>query len=102
MGLAQEMITFSGPLKLWTGANGRWHFMNVPSDLSGEIKAHALGSPRGFGSVKVEVLIDDVMWRTSIFPSKGSEGYFLPVKLDVIRKAQIATGDQVTIGLRLL
>ena len=98
---AQDMITFSGPLNLWTGAPGRWHFVSVPLDLSGEIKAHALGSPRGFGSVKVEVSIDDVTWRTSIFPSK-SGGYFLPVKMEVIRRTQIAAGDEVTVALKLL
>lgn len=100
--LAQDMITFSGPLKLWTVADGRWHFMSVPLDLAGEIKAHALGCPRGFGSVKVEVSIDDVTWRTSIFPSKSDGGYFLPVKMDVIRRTEIAAGDEVTVGLKLL
>jgi hypothetical protein len=96
------MITFSGPLKLWTGADGRWHFVSVPLDFSGEIKAHALGNPRGFGSVKVEVSIDDVTWRTSIFPSKSSGDYFLPVKMDVIRRTEIAAGDEVTVELTLL
>lgn len=96
------MIIFSGPLKLWTGTDKRWHFMSVPLDLAGEIKAHALGCPRGFGSVKVEVSIDDVTWRTSIFPSKSSGDYFLPVKMEVVRRAQIGLGDEVTVGLKLL
>lgn len=57
---------------------------------------------RGFGSVKVEVTVKDVSWRTSIFPSKESGGYFLPVKIDVVRRTGIAEGEEVSVGLSLL
>jgi hypothetical protein len=95
------MITITGPLWLWSGENGSWHFVTVPEDLSGEIRAHAMVSPRGFGSVKVEACIHDVTWRTSVFPVKRG-GYILPVKADVRRKAGIAAGDEVTVELELL
>ena len=32
------------------------------------IRAEAMASPRGFGSVKVEATIEEVTWRTSVFP----------------------------------
>ncbi len=96
------MITVTGPLKIWTSDEGSAHFMSVPVELSAEIKAHALMVRRGFGSVRVEVTLDDVTWRTSVFPSKSSGGYFLPVKIDVVRKTGIAAGDQVTVELELL
>lgn len=51
--------------------------------------------------MKVEVTVDDVTWRTSAFPSKTG-GYFLPVKIDVIRKTGIAVGDEVFVNLELL
>jgi hypothetical protein len=95
------VIIVSAPLWLWTGENGSWHFITVPEELSGEIRAHALAGPRGFGSVKVEARIDDVSWRTSVFPMK-SGGYILPVKAEVRRKAEIAAGDEVTVALQLL
>lgn len=95
------MITVTGPLWLWTGENGSWHFITVPAELSDEIRAHAMLALRGFGSVKVEATIDDVRWRTSVFPMK-SGGYFLPVKAEVRRKAGIAAGDEVTVELDLL
>ena len=41
---------------------------------------------RGFGSVRVEVTLEGVTWRTSVFPSKETGGYFLPVKMEVLRK----------------
>ena len=95
------MIRFTAPLQLWTSADGNWHFMTVPEDFVGEIKAHSLGAPRGFRSVKVQVTVDDVVWPTSIFPMK-SGGYFLPMKIASCRKAGIAAGDDVTVELELV
>jgi len=96
------VIAFSGPLKLWTNEEGRMHFMSVPEEISGEIHTHALMVRRGFGSVRVEVTLDEVTWRTSVFPSKSSGGYFLPVKIDVVRKVGIAPGDEVAVELQLI
>jgi hypothetical protein len=87
---------------MWKGeAAGRWYFVTVPEEQSDEIRAHALASPRGFGSVRVEARIEGVTWRTSVFPL-NSGGYILPVKADVRRRAGIAAGDEVTLKLELL
>lgn len=95
------MITVTGPLWLWTGESGSWHFFTVPEEQSDEIRAHCLAILRGFKSARVEATINDVTWRTSVFPMK-SGGYFLPVKADVRRKTGIAAGDEVTVSLELL
>jgi hypothetical protein len=96
------VITVTSLLWIWKGeAAGRWYFITVPEDQSDEIRAHALGNPRGFGSVKVEARIHDVTWRTSVFPL-NSGGYLLPVKAEVRRKVGLATGDEVTVRLELL
>ena len=95
------MIIVTVPLKLWTAENGSWHFVTVPEKQSDEIRAHCLASMRGFKSARVEVTINGVTWRTSVFPVK-SGGYFLPVKADVRRRAEIAAGDQVTVEIELL
>jgi hypothetical protein len=96
------MIVMTGQLKMWSNDEGRMHFMSVTAELSGEIKAHAMMVRRGFGSVRVEVTLDEIVWRTSVFPVKSSGGYFLPVKMEVVRKAEIAAGDEVTVRLDLL
>jgi hypothetical protein len=90
-------------LWIWKGSDaaGRWYFITVPDEQSDEIRAHAFGNPRGFRSVKVEARIDDVTWRTSIFPL-NSGGYLLPVKAEVRRKAGIVAGDEVRVTLDLL
>ena len=97
------MISVTSLLWIWKGSDaaGRWYFITVPPEQSDEIKAHAFGSPRGFGSVKVEARIGEVVWRTSVFPL-NSGGYLLPVKAQVRRKADLAAGDEVTVELELL
>jgi hypothetical protein len=95
------VITVTGPLWLWTGEKGSWHFFSVPEDQSDEIRAHCLASMRGFKSARVEARIGDVSWRTSVFPMR-SGGYFLPVKKEVRCRAGIAAGDEVTVSLELL
>ena len=97
------MITFTSLLWIWKGSDaaGRWYFVTVPEEESGEIKAHAFGSPRGLGSVRVEATIGDVSWRTSVFPL-NSGGYILPVKKEVRCRAGIAAGDDVTVRLNLV
>lgn len=95
------MITLTTSLWLWSGESASWHFITVPEELAGEIRAHSLLHRGGFGSVRVEATIDDVTWRTSVFPQK-SGSYILPVKADVRRRANIAAGDDVTISLELI
>lgn len=96
------MITFTSLLWIWRSeAAGSWYFVTVPEELSGEIKSRSLGSPRGFGSVRVEASIKDVQWRTSVFPLK-SGGYLLPVKADVRKRAELAAGEEVAVSLELL
>jgi len=96
------VITFTSLLWIWRGEQaGRWYFVTVPEEQSGEIKAHGFANPRGFNSVKVEARIGQVVWRTSVFPL-NSGGYVLPVKADVRRRAGIGAGDEVTVELKLL
>jgi hypothetical protein len=95
------MIIVTGPLWLWNGGQGSWHFLTVPEEQAGEIRAHSLLSRGGFGSVRVKVTVGEVGWRTSVFPQK-SGGYILPVKASVRRDAGIAAGDAVTFELEIL
>jgi hypothetical protein len=96
------MITVTSLLWIWKGdAAGRWYFLTLPEERSGEIRAQAFGTPRGFGAVKVEACIHDVKWQTSVFPL-NSGGYVLPVKAEVRRKAGLSAGDEVTVTLELI
>ena len=95
------MIHLTARLWLWTGESANWHFVTVPEELAVEIHAHSLVHRSGFGSVRVEATIGEIIWRTSVFPQK-SGGYVLPVDADVRRRADIAAGDEVSLKLELL
>ena len=97
------MIRVTSLLWIWKGSDaaGRWFFITVPEEQSDEIRAQAFGTPRGFGSVRVEVTIGDVTWRTSVFPL-NSGGYVLPVKKEVRCRAGIGAGDDVTVELEIV
>jgi len=95
------VITLRGRLQLWSNEEGRSHFLVLPAEQSAEARAHGMLVRRGFGSVRVEVTLNDISWRTSLFPQR-SGGYFLPMKMDVLRKTGFAAGDEVTVTLELL
>lgn len=95
------MISVTGPLWIWTGENGSWHFVTVPEEQSEEIRAHCLAAMRGFKSARIEATVNGITWHTSVFPMK-SGGYFLPVKKEVRCRAAIAAGDEVTVSFELL
>lgn len=95
------VIHLTTTLWTWSGEGGSWHFLTIPEEASGEIRAQSLLRRGGFGSVRVEASIDDVTWRTSVFPQK-SGGYILPVKADVRRQAGIGAGDDVDLTLEII
>lgn len=97
------MITVTAPIWLWSEGKGSWHFLTIPPDEAVEIRLEsaASGVRRGFGSVRVEALINGIAWRTSIFPQK-SGGYILPIKADVRKRAGISAGDTVIVEIELL
>jgi len=97
------MIRVTGPLWLWSGEGGSWHFITIPPEEAVEVRLEsaASGIRRGFGSVRVKADINGVAWKTSIFPQK-SGGYLLPVKASVRRDAGIAADDIVTVKVELL
>ena len=98
----RRAIIVTAPLWLWNEGKGSWHFLTVPADPSAEIRLRNLAESGGFGSVRVEVTIGDVSWRTSLFPMKRTGEYLLPVKADVRRRAEITAGDEVRFRLELI
>ncbi len=79
-----------------------WHFVSIPQKESREIKARCVGIKRGFGSVRVEVTLGQMQWKTSIFPDKKSGSYFLPLKSEVRKKEKIAAGDTIKFEMDIL
>lgn len=96
-----ERIEASGPLVKWSGDKASWFFVILSGDVVGEIHYAAMGRTGGFGSVKVRATIGDTTWETSLFPSKETGGFVLPVKAAVRKAEGLAEGDAVALSLRI-
>ncbi len=57
------------------------------------------GQRRGWGSIRVTATIGETSWQTSMFPSKESGGYLLPVKAAVRKAEGLTAGDEIAVRL---
>ena len=94
-------FTFDAPLWLWK-EGATWHFISVPDAPSAAIKSFAPEAKRGFGSVRVKVRIGTSEWQTSVFPSKESGGYVLPIKKPIRNAEGLGVGDTANVRLEIL
>jgi hypothetical protein len=107
--MTSPTVTFTAPLLVWRtekyGDIGYVEFVGEPADA---VRGHELerrlelGRRRGFGSVKVAVTVGESRWSTSVFPLKGGNGYFLPVKKAICQTEGLDADDAVTVSLELL
>jgi len=85
--------------------NGGWHFITVPGDISEQIKFVAYCDQKPKRSVRVQVTfntpVGDVSWITSLFPQKEIERYLLPVKQNILTRANLTGGDTISVQLKL-
>lgn len=102
-----ESVTVSATLWIWSSpeAPASWHFLTIDGDAGDAIRTTAVmrrlegGQKRGWGSIRVTATIGDTRWQTSVFPSKDSGRYLLPVKAAVRRAEGLVAGDQVVVTL---
>ena len=100
-------VEFSAPLLVWrTDQYGDMGYVVITGDAAQAISEHELvrrlelGRRRGFGSVKVAVMVGGSRWSTSVFPQK-SGGWFLPMKKTICRAEGLEPGDEVQGSLEL-
>ena len=102
-----ESVEASATLWIWSSpeAPASWHFLTIDGEAAEAIRATALmrrlegGQRRGWGSIRVKATIGDTRWQTSVFPSKESGGYLLPVKAAVRKAEGLIAGDEVLVQL---
>jgi hypothetical protein len=90
-------VQFQATLWVYPGP-AAWVFVTLPTDLSAEIKGLSQ-QRRGFGSLRVDVTVGDLQWRTSIFPDSKAGAYLLPVKAAVRQPLGLVPGDVVNLAL---
>lgn len=94
-------MEFSFDGELWEhDGEGGWHFVTLPVEVADDIREHS-GPGRGFGSVRVTVVLGSSEWRTSLFPETKTGSFVLPVKQQVRRANDVAAGDRVHVRLTL-
>jgi hypothetical protein len=100
---AVDEYTFEADLWRWEARSeetGGWVFVTMPVDQADDLRAEA-GPPRGFGSVRVEARIGATTWRTSVFPSKETGTFVLPVKKEVRDAEGLEAGRACTVTVRV-
>jgi len=101
--MLSEHYDFTASLWKWQSETATaWYFLSLPEDLSQEIKFFCPRKGPGFGSIRVEVVIGGSKWRTSLFPSKETGVYILPVKAAVRKAESFGEGDSVDVRLKVL
>ncbi|HTM96039.1 MAG TPA: DUF1905 domain-containing protein [Croceibacterium sp.] len=105
-----DTVRFTAPLETAFIEEGYdpAYFVAVTGEAADHVAGYELarrlefGKRRGFGSVKVEVLVGGSKWNTSLFPRKGGGGWLLPVKKPVRLTERLIEGDTVEVELTLL
>ena len=99
--MTDHRFEFSAPLWLY-GGKATWHFLTLPFDVTDQIDEVTKESTRGFGSVRVQVVIGATTWATSIFPDNKRKSFILPVKAGVRKTEGLADGDSCLVTLHLV
>ena len=102
-----ESVETTAALWIWTSpeAPARWHFLTIDGEAAEAIRATALMrrlegvQRRGWGSIRVTATIGETSWQTSMFASKESGGYLLPVKAAVRKAEGLTAGDEIAVRL---
>jgi Domain of unknown function (DUF1905) len=93
---------FTGEMFVWSGGQATWYFIRVPVKQSKELREQMDGLTNGFGSIRVEVTIEESTWRTSLFPESSTGSYLLPVKKQIRKAAEIEEGDEIGVALSVI
>lgn len=94
-----------GAVWVWRGnGNGpppkaAWYFVTIDGDAAAAIGNVMHNTRRGFGSVRVTATIGATSWQTSLFPSKETGGYLLPLKASVRKAEELEDGTIASIRL---
>ena len=89
-------LEFTGEVWFWRGPSP-YHFVTVPGEESGALKAASSLVTYGWGMIPVAARIGSTEWTTSLFPKDGA--YIVPLK-DRVRSAEgLEVGDVVTVRL---
>lgn len=91
---------FKGKVIRWA-ANPSFYLVTVPKKYFKEISEVSEVIRRGWGAVRVDVMIGRTAWQTSIFPESDGT-YVLPLKKEVRKAEHFDEGDTIFVQLTLV
>ena len=97
--MSELVIQFTGILWEYQG-EAPWVFMTLLAEDAEEVRDR-VPERAGFGSVKVNAVIGESRWPTSVFPDKGSGSFVLPVKRAVRKQEDLDPGDIARVTLHI-
>jgi len=97
--VSELLIEFTEILWEYQG-EAPWVFMTLPVEDAEEVRDR-VPERAGFGSVKVDAVIGESRWQTSVFPDKGSGSFVLPVKRSIREQEDLAPGDTARVTLHI-
>lgn len=96
-------MEFTAELWIWDARKDEsWTFVSLPPDDAEMIRELTSGVRRGFGSLRVRVVLGGTTWTTSIFPDGARGTYVLPIKRAVRRAEGLSPGSVATLRVQLL
>ena len=101
--LGGMVIEFDAELWVWDARRtDTWTFVRLPVEESEDIREVVGDGGRGFGAVRVRVVLGASVWRTSVFPDSASGCYVLPVKKAVRKAESLEPGDTARVSVELI
>lgn len=98
----KNMLHYEFDANLWqVPGKGGWHMLNLPLQLSPELKLLFTHLCAARGRLSVEVQIEDQLWQTSLLRDDSASVFLLPVKFEVRKDLKLKAGDLCTVQLKL-
>ena len=89
-------FAFEGEVIHWRGPSP-YFFVPLPAAEADEVRRVSRAVTYGWGVIPVEAEVGGVAFTTSLFPK--DDGYLLPLKDGVRRKAGVTAGDTIAVGM---
>lgn len=89
-------LSFSAVVIEWRGP-APFLYARLPPEAADEVASVKRSASYGWGAIPVTARIDEVTFKTSLFPKDGT--YLLPLKLAVRRRVGMTVGDVVEVEM---
>ena len=97
----EQHYAFDAKICLYEGETN-WQYVVIPADMAEKIRRHQTEKHRRTDQARVEVTIEKVTWRTTLFDQKSAKSYILPLKTNEKGKGKILVGDTIHVEMDVL